>query len=140
MDFLKKKNNWRGFGEVTTTWVLLRPAEAEAIRDETHAASVDPGTGAEPRPQDSLYFHPVLNPTGAPPPGKPAKYRAPQPVYGAGSGRSVLPPESPAEGAGQGQLPPPQAGGRAVDQRRDRRHDSDGRGGAGRGPEVGQGL
>lgn len=26
--------------------------------------------------QDSVYFHPTLNPTGAPPPGKPPMYRS----------------------------------------------------------------
>jgi hypothetical protein len=26
--------------------------------------------------QDSIYFHPTLNPTGAPPPGKPPMYKS----------------------------------------------------------------
>ena len=30
----------------------------------------------ERRPQDSVYYHPTLNPTGRPPPGKPQKYKA----------------------------------------------------------------
>eukprot|EP00740_Mantoniella_antarctica_P016588 CAMPEP_0181373738 /NCGR_PEP_ID=MMETSP1106-20121128/15571_1 /TAXON_ID=81844 /ORGANISM="Mantoniella antarctica, Strain SL-175" /LENGTH=241 /DNA_ID=CAMNT_0023491521 /DNA_START=76 /DNA_END=797 /DNA_ORIENTATION=- len=41
------------------------------------------GTGArggaglgERRHQDSVYYHPTLNPTGRPPPGKPQKYKA----------------------------------------------------------------
>ena len=94
----------------------LRRARAEEVQRRRQEASAgaepsgNPGTGAEPRPEDSLYFHPVLNPTGAPPPGKPAKYRAPQPVRATGTGRSLPPPESPTHGAGQGQQPPPQAG------------------------------
>ena len=28
------------------------------------------------RPQDSVYYHPTLNPTGRPPAGKPQKYKA----------------------------------------------------------------
>ena len=35
-------------------------------------ARVDSGLG-ERRPQDSVYYHPTLNPTGRPPPGKPQK-------------------------------------------------------------------
>ena len=38
-------------------------------------ARVDSGLG-ERRPQDSVYYHPTLNPTGRPPPGKPQKYKA----------------------------------------------------------------
>ncbi|XP_065876831.1 protein EARLY FLOWERING 5 [Euphorbia lathyris] len=29
-----------------------------------------------PKPEDSVYFHPTLNPTGAPPPGKPPMYKS----------------------------------------------------------------
>ncbi|CAK7336622.1 unnamed protein product [Dovyalis caffra] len=29
-----------------------------------------------PKPEDSVYYHPVLNPTGAPPPGKPPMYKS----------------------------------------------------------------
>ncbi|XP_068636838.1 protein EARLY FLOWERING 5-like [Aristolochia californica] len=29
-----------------------------------------------PRPEDSVYYHPTLNPTGAPPPGKPPMYKS----------------------------------------------------------------
>ncbi|XP_059443623.1 protein EARLY FLOWERING 5 isoform X2 [Corylus avellana] len=29
-----------------------------------------------PKPEDSVYYHPLLNPTGAPPPGKPPMYKS----------------------------------------------------------------
>ena len=43
-------------------------------------ARVDSGLG-ERRPQDSVYYHPTLNPTGRPPPGKPQKYKATAGAY-----------------------------------------------------------
>ncbi|XP_020574059.1 basic proline-rich protein [Phalaenopsis equestris] len=30
----------------------------------------------QPKPEDSVYYHPTLNPTGAPPPGKPPMYKS----------------------------------------------------------------
>ena len=30
-----------------------------------------------PSPEDSVYFHPTLNPYGQPPPGQPQKWRVP---------------------------------------------------------------
>ncbi|KAG2640613.1 protein EARLY FLOWERING 5-like isoform X1 [Panicum virgatum] len=33
--------------------------------------------GANPKPEDSVYYHPTLNPSGAPPPGKPPMYKSP---------------------------------------------------------------
>ena len=41
----------------------------------TAAARADSGLG-ERRVQDSVYYHPTLNPTGKAPPGKPQKYKA----------------------------------------------------------------
>ncbi|KAA8542365.1 hypothetical protein F0562_023499 [Nyssa sinensis] len=29
-----------------------------------------------PKPEDSVYYHPTLNPTGAPPPGKPPMFKS----------------------------------------------------------------
>lgn len=46
----------------------------------TAGARVDSGLG-ERRPQDSVYYHPTLNPTGRPPPGKPQKYKATAGAY-----------------------------------------------------------
>ena len=39
-------------------------------RDEEDGAG-----GAGHRPEDSVYWHPQLNPYGAPPPGKPQKWK-----------------------------------------------------------------
>lgn len=36
----------------------------------------------EQRPENSVYYHPTLNPSGVPPPGKPQRYRT-DPVGGA---------------------------------------------------------
>ena len=49
----------------------------------TAAARADSGLG-ERRVQDSVYYHPTLNPTGKAPPGKPQKYKAasqPSPLF-----------------------------------------------------------
>ncbi|KAL4450675.1 hypothetical protein ABPG77_001031 [Micractinium sp. CCAP 211/92] len=60
---------------------------------------------AEPvrRPEDSVYYHPTLNPLGIPPPGKPQKYKTE--VDAAGPAGLPLPvPKQPPLPAG---LPPP---------------------------------
>ena len=51
----------------------LRARGTEIVAAGT--ARVDSGLG-ERRPQDSVYYHPTLNPTGRPPPGKPQKYKS----------------------------------------------------------------
>ncbi|PRW20667.1 basic proline-rich -like [Chlorella sorokiniana] len=47
---------------------------------------------AEPvgRPEDSVYYHPTLNPMGIPPPGKPQKYKTSD-LPAAGKGSLALP-------------------------------------------------
>lgn len=49
----------------------------------SHLGPVQRRTSAEeeervkhPKPEDSVYYHPTLNPTGAPPPGKPPMYKS----------------------------------------------------------------
>eukprot|EP00873_Tetraselmis_striata_P037015 jgi/Tetstr1/457279/TSEL_043884.t1 len=65
------------------------------------------GHGApEGRPEDSVYYHPVHNPTGAPPTGKPQRYRSAKAAAGPGAG-SV--PGHVAPGAGGASLPVPDA-------------------------------
>ena len=56
----------------------------------------------EQRPENSVYYHPTLNPSGVPPPGKPQRYR----TDGAPGGARPLPvpaapplPAGPAPGA-----------------------------------------
>eukprot|EP00267_Zea_mays_P044336 XP_020396524.1 WW domain-binding protein 11 [Zea mays] len=64
---------------------------------------------ANPKPEDSVYYHPTLNPSGAPPPGKP-------PMYKSSIGPRIPPPSSSSTGAsssmseseaGPTTLPPP---------------------------------
>ncbi|XP_010255928.1 PREDICTED: basic proline-rich protein-like isoform X2 [Nelumbo nucifera] len=53
-----------------------------------------------PKPEDSVYYHPTLNPTGAPPPGKPPMYkssigpRIPLPAASSSSTASSSKPET----------------------------------------------
>ena len=49
----------------------------QATGKELAVSSTQLRTGlGERRPQDSVYYHPSLNPTGRAPPGKPQKYKA----------------------------------------------------------------
>ncbi|KAJ6294197.1 hypothetical protein OIU76_022309 [Salix suchowensis] len=77
---------------------LRRRTSAEEEEREKH-----------PKPEDSVYYHPTMNPTGAPPPGKPPMYKSsigPRiPLSGASSSTtesedaaSVVPPPLPESG------------------------------------------
>ncbi|XP_072956359.1 protein EARLY FLOWERING 5-like [Typha angustifolia] len=63
-----------------------------------------------PKPEDSVYYHPTLNPTGAPPPGKPPMYkssigpRIPLPASSSAGASSSM---SESDEAGQSVPPPP---------------------------------
>ncbi|KAJ1288140.1 hypothetical protein BS78_02G067200 [Paspalum vaginatum] len=71
--------------------------------------AADEDDRANPKPEDSVYYHPTLNPSGAPPPGKPPMYkssigpRIPLPSSSS-AGPSSSTPESE---AGPSTLPPP---------------------------------
>ena len=60
---------------------ITRLHQAEEARAEAGEAPVPAfvaghGHGAlEQRPENSVYYHPTLNPSGTPPPGKPQRYR-----------------------------------------------------------------
>ena len=60
-------------------------------------------------PEDSVYFHPTLNPSGVPPPGKPQRYKTSvRPDLPASELPLPLPPPLPAGPApGSAPLPPP---------------------------------
>lgn len=78
--------------------------EEEARKKHTEAP------GAAPRPEDSRYYHPILNPTGAPPPGKAAAGVVTAPVAAAAPGLAVPVPKKPPlpSGPAPGRpLPPP---------------------------------
>lgn len=77
-------------------------------------------TGAEeeerannPMPEDSVYYHPTLNPTGAPPPGKPPMYKSsigpkvPLSDASSSAGASISNPDSEDISAAEVPLPPP---------------------------------
>ncbi|KAJ6760848.1 WW DOMAIN-BINDING PROTEIN 11 [Salix purpurea] len=77
---------------------LRRRTSAEEEEREKH-----------PKPEDSVYYHPTMNPTGAPPPGKPPMYKSsigPRiPLSGASSSTTesedaalVVPPPLPESG------------------------------------------
>ena len=51
-------------------------ARAEAGEPAIPAFVAGHGHGVpEQRPENSVYYHPTLNPSGTPPPGKPQRYR-----------------------------------------------------------------
>ena len=62
--------------KVKNTIAALRPVGTEL-------ATVGKGLVGlgERKPQDSVYYHPTLNPSGRPPAGKPQKYRATAEVW-----------------------------------------------------------
>lgn len=59
---------------------------------QERTSSAAPPAPAPRKPEESVYYHPVFNPTGAPPPGQPPMYRPQGPVDGAGT---VPPPPPP---------------------------------------------
>ncbi|XP_059638599.1 protein EARLY FLOWERING 5-like [Cornus florida] len=65
-----------------------------------------------PKPEDSVYYHPTLNPTGSPPPGKPPMFKSsigPRiPLSAASSSAAALSSKSELEdGSSAGPPPPP---------------------------------
>ncbi|ESQ31652.1 hypothetical protein EUTSA_v10003972mg [Eutrema salsugineum] len=57
-------------GEATTSVMFshLPPQRRTTIEEDERSKDL--------RPEDSVYYHPTLNPTGAPPPGKPPMYNS----------------------------------------------------------------
>ncbi|KAG8379111.1 hypothetical protein BUALT_Bualt07G0054100 [Buddleja alternifolia] len=56
-------------GEAPVMFSHLGPVGRRATREEEERAK-------HPRPEDSVYYHPTLNPSGAPPPGKPPMFKS----------------------------------------------------------------
>lgn len=84
-----------------------------------HLADPALGTGVR-RPEDSVYFHPTINPLGLPPPGKPQRYRtstlAIEDAPSSSKSLAALPvPKAPPlpQGPAPHQLPGPHAQGEA---------------------------
>uniref|UniRef100_A0A803ME06 Wbp11/ELF5/Saf1 N-terminal domain-containing protein n=1 Tax=Chenopodium quinoa TaxID=63459 RepID=A0A803ME06_CHEQI len=56
-------------GEDPVMFSHLGPVQRRTSAEEEERAK-------HPQPEDSVYYHPTLNPTGAPPPGKPPMYKS----------------------------------------------------------------
>ncbi|XP_022768160.1 formin-like protein 5 [Durio zibethinus] len=56
-------------GETPVMFSHLGPPRRRTTAEEEERAK-------HPKPEDSVYYHPTLNPTGAPPPGKPPMYKS----------------------------------------------------------------
>ncbi|KAG4191036.1 hypothetical protein ERO13_A07G065700v2 [Gossypium hirsutum] len=56
-------------GETPVMFSHLGPPRRRTTAEEEDRAK-------HPKPEDSVYYHPALNPTGAPPPGKPPMYKS----------------------------------------------------------------
>ncbi|XP_074563787.1 protein EARLY FLOWERING 5 [Curcuma longa] len=70
---MKKRKEYedkmREKGETPVMFSHLGPPRRRAATEEEERSR-------NPRPEDSVYYHPTLNPTGAPPPGKPPMYKS----------------------------------------------------------------
>ncbi|XP_010923314.1 protein EARLY FLOWERING 5 [Elaeis guineensis] len=56
-------------GEAPVMFSHLGPPRRRTTAEEEERSK-------HPKPEDSVYYHPTLNPTGAPPPGKPPMYKS----------------------------------------------------------------
>ncbi|KAI3464011.1 hypothetical protein Pfo_020674 [Paulownia fortunei] len=56
-------------GEAPVMFSHLGPVQRRATAEEEERVK-------HPRPEDSVYYHPTLNPSGAPPPGKPPMFKS----------------------------------------------------------------
>ncbi|XP_052183384.1 protein EARLY FLOWERING 5 isoform X1 [Diospyros lotus] len=70
---LKKRKEYedkmREKGEAPVMFSHLGPVRRRTNAEEEERAK-------HPKPEDSVYYHPTLNPTGAPPPGKPPMFKS----------------------------------------------------------------
>ncbi|GMH33184.1 hypothetical protein BSKO_01018 [Bryopsis sp. KO-2023] len=97
---------------------LKRKKEEELRKKRSDYTEVQPAGPSESNPEDSRYYHPTLNPTGAPPPGKVNAFQCPVPSTAPAvrpPSKASLPipappplPPGPAP-MGMGALPPPPA-------------------------------
>eukprot|EP01018_Ginkgo_biloba_P025003 Gb_27823 [translate_table: standard] len=70
---LKKRKEYeekmREKGEAPVMFSHLAPPRRRSTAEEEQRVK-------HPKPEDSVYYHPTLNPSGAPPPGKPPMYKS----------------------------------------------------------------
>ncbi|KZV21703.1 formin-like protein 5 [Dorcoceras hygrometricum] len=93
-------------GEATVMFSHLGPVRRRTTAEEEERAN-------HPIPEDSVYYHPTLNPSGAPPPGKPPMFkssigpRIPLPEASASNIASSSNPESEEAALSVLHFPPP---------------------------------
>ncbi|KAL0421861.1 UNVERIFIED_CONTAM: protein EARLY FLOWERING 5 [Sesamum latifolium] len=93
-------------GEAPVMFSHLGPVRRRATAEEEERVK-------HPRPEDSVYYHPTLNPSGAPPPGKPPMFkssigpRIPLPEASASNVASLSKTETDDETLSLLPLPPP---------------------------------
>lgn len=91
-------------GETPVMFSHLGPPRRRATAEEEERVK-------HPKPEDSVYYHPTLNPTGAPPPGKPPMFKSsigPRiPLSAASSSGVASSSQSDPEDAGLSIPPPP---------------------------------
>ncbi|XP_022727615.1 WW domain-binding protein 11-like [Durio zibethinus] len=105
---LKKRkeyeNKMKEKGEAPVMFSHLGPPRRRTTAEEEERAK-------HPKPEDSVYYHPTLNPTGAPPPGKPPMYKSsigPRiPLSSASSSASASSSQTEADDIPVAVLPPP---------------------------------
>ncbi|XP_072951695.1 protein EARLY FLOWERING 5-like [Typha angustifolia] len=104
---LKKRKEYeekmREKGEEPVMFSHLGPPRRRSTAEEDERAK-------HPKPEDSVYYHPTLNPTGAPPPGKPPMYKSsigPRIPLPASSSTGASSSKSESEEAGLSLPPPP---------------------------------
>ncbi|KAL4355244.1 hypothetical protein GQ457_06G037120 [Hibiscus cannabinus] len=91
-------------GETPVMFSHLGPPRRRTTAEEDERAK-------HPKPEDSVYYHPTLNPTGAPPPGKPPMYKSsigPRiPLPGASSSGAASSSQTESEDVSAAIPPPP---------------------------------
>lgn len=80
LDKIEDKLRW--YDKQIETRTALEASDAKAGRRSASAPTTKPmstmyavGAEWERKPEDSVYWHPTLNPSGKPPPGKPQKWK-----------------------------------------------------------------
>ncbi|XP_057971612.1 protein EARLY FLOWERING 5 [Malania oleifera] len=105
---LKKRKEYeekmREKGETPVMFSHLGPPRRRTTAEEEERVK-------HPKPEDSVYYHPTLNPTGAPPPGKPPMFKSsigPRiPLSAASSSGAASSSKSELEDAALAAPPPP---------------------------------
>ncbi|CAI9754614.1 unnamed protein product [Fraxinus pennsylvanica] len=79
------ENKLKEKGEAPVMFSHLGPVQRRTTAEEEERVK-------HPRPEDSVYYHPTLNPSGAPPPGKPPMFKSSIALLDEASGKGILGP------------------------------------------------